>query len=397
MSRLFPLIFAVVVFSAVAGIDILLLKYLHPDWWKKRAVRYPALLVMPGGVLFVGIWMIGIYAGAAWLSYFGAFMAASVFLLLLATLVSLPFSGIVHIGTRLFAFLKSKMSKPDTGVSAGRRRFLRNAAAVFPAVALTSSVAGLSDSFSKIRVPVRKVPISGLPDALNGFKIAHLSDSHLGIYVGLSDLELAVELIKPHQPDLALVTGDISDDLNLLSDAVEIISGLEPPHGIYASVGNHEYYRGIKRVRQIFETAPFPMLTDENRLIEIGGTPVAIGGADDPRIMRQDISQLLRDSIETTMGSVPSQSFKILMSHRPPGFDHAADMGIDLVLAGHTHGGQLGLFGRSLFESVMPDTYLWGIYRRGRTTLHTSGGMGHWLPFRLGCPAEAPILILKKA
>jgi predicted MPP superfamily phosphohydrolase len=396
MSRFGPLIFAVFVFSAFAGINVLLLKYLHPDWWKKRAIRYPALLSMPVGVFFVGIWMIGVYAGMAGLSRFGQQALMSVFLLLLATLVSLPFSGIVHIGTRLFAFLKFKMRKTDTGVSAGRRRFLRNAAAVFPAVALTSSVAGLSDSFSKIRVPVRRIPIANLPDTLVGFKIAHLSDSHLGIYVGLSELEQAVEIIKLQQPDLALVTGDIADHLDILSDAIEIISSLEPPHGIYASVGNHEYYRGIKRVRQIFETAPFPLLINENRLIEIGSTTVAIGGADDPRLMRGDSSQFLHDAIEATMGSMPSQSFKILMSHRPPGFNHAANMGIDLVLAGHTHGGQLGLFGRSLFEGVIPDTYLWGIYRRGRTTLHTSGGMGHWLPFRLGCPAEAPILILEK-
>jgi hypothetical protein len=388
--------FAVIVFSTVAGIIVLLLKFLHPDWWKRKAIRYPALLSMPVGIFFVGIWIIGVYAGAEWLSGFGAFMTASVFLLLLATLVSLPFSGIVHIGTRLFAFLKSKMSKPDTGVSAGRRRFLRDAAAVFPAVALSSSVAGMADSFSKIRVPVRKIPIANLPDALVGFKIAHLSDPHLGIYVGLSDLEQAVELIKPHQPDLAIVTGDIADDLDILGGAIEIINSLKPPHGIYASVGNHEYYGGIERVRQIFEIAPFPMLINENRLIEIGDSTVAIGGADDPRLMRQDISQLLRDAIETTMGPAPSQSFKILMSHRPSGFNHAADMGIDLVLAGHTHGGQLGMFGRSLFESMMPDTYLWGKYIRDKTTLHTSGGMGHWLPFRLGCPAEAPILILEK-
>jgi hypothetical protein len=396
MNRLFPLIFAVIVFSTVAGIIVLLLKYLHPDWWKRKAIRYSALLSMPVGIFFVCIWALGVYAGAEWLSGFGAFMAASVFLLLLATLVSLPFSGIVHIGTKLFAFLKSKMSKPDTGVSAGRRKFLRNAAAVFPAVALTSSVVGMTDSFSKIRVPVRTIPITDLPESLVGFKIAHLSDSHLGIYVGLRDLKLAVELIKPHQPDLALVTGDISDDLGILGGAIEIISSLEPLHGIYASVGNHEYYRGIERVREIFETAPFPMLINENRLIEIGDTTVAIGGTDDPRIMRGDISQSLRDTIETTMGPAPSQSFKILMSHRPSGFNHAANMGIDLVLAGHTHGGQLGMFGRSLFESMMPDTYLWGIYRRDKTTLHTSGGMGHWLPFRLGCPAEAPILILEK-
>jgi hypothetical protein len=57
----------------------------------------------------------------------------------------------------------------------------------------------------------------------------------------------------------------------------------------------------------------------------------------------------------------------------------------------------MGFGGRSLFEPVFPEKYLWGIYRRRQTTMHTSGGMGHWFPFRLGVPAEAPILVLEEA
>jgi predicted MPP superfamily phosphohydrolase len=89
--------------------------------------------------------------------------------------------------------------------------------------------------------------------------------------------------------------------------------------------------------------------------------------------------------------------FKILMSHRPDAFDYAASQGINLTLAGHTHGGQIGFMGRSLFDSYWADRYLWGEYRQGRSALYTSSGVGHWFPFRLGCPPEAPIIELRRA
>jgi uncharacterized protein len=84
------------------------------------------------------------------------------------------------------------------------------------------------------------------------------------------------------------------------------------------------------------------------------------------------------------------------MSHRPDAFDHAAVRGIDLTLAGHTHGGQIGMFGRSVFESYWPERYLWGRYERNGSQLYTSAGVGHWFPFRLGCPPEAPVIELTR-
>ena len=102
----------------------------------------------------------------------------------------------------------------------------------------------------------------------------------------------------------------------------------------------------------------------------------------------------LRASVEASLQSAPSDAFYVLMSHRSQAFDTAAPLGVHLTLSGHTHGLQMGLAGRSLFEHLWPDSYIWGHYGGGATHLYTSAGVGHWFPFRLGCPPEAPLFTL---
>jgi uncharacterized protein len=380
--------------SALGIVNILLLWVLHPSWWKLKSVRWPAILLPILSISSAIIWAFGHVKSWPYLTHLGATVTPALFILEISLVVALPLSGIVHSTVRVIDYAKRR--RGGTAFSGDRRRFVKLAAAVFPATAVSSSLTGVADSYAPITVPTRKIPVSDLPRQLEGFKIAHLSDLHLGYYVQLDDLENAIEKIKPHQPDLALVTGDISDDLGILPEALRIISTLSPRCGIYACVGNHEYYRGIMEVLRIFETAPFPMLINQHINMSINGAAVTLGGADDPRTLRRDYTQFLEETIENTLGGTPNDSFKLLMCHRPEGFNYSVLKGIDLVLSGHTHGGQVGLNGRSLFEPIFPEKYLWGTYRRGKTTLYTSGGMGHWLPFRLGVPAEAPILILEK-
>jgi hypothetical protein len=326
----------------------------------------------------------------------GAILGPAIFVAEISILLALLLAGIVHTVIRIVAFFKREKRLVPLE-SESRRKFLKSTAAIFPVVIIPTGLSGVARSYTKIEIPTRRISVAGLPAQLQGFKIAHLSDSHLGYYVYLDDLEEAVDKIKILQPDLVLVTGDISDDLDILPEAIEIINRLRPPHGTFASVGNHEYYRGINRVLKIFESAPFPMLINQSTAININGLTVNLGGADDPVHLRRDNSEFLKRSIIKTMGNLPDDTFKILMCHRPQGLDASAEIGINLVLAGHTHGGQLGFGGRSLLEPFAPDNYLWGIYHKDKATLYTSGGMGHWFPFRLGCPAEAPLLVLERS
>ena len=102
--------------------------------------------------------------------------------------------------------------------------------------------------------------------------------------------------------------------------------------------------------------------------------------------------------MEKAVSASPSDAFTVLLSHRSQALDYAAPLGgTDLILAGHTHGFQLGLAGRSFFEPFFPERYIWGHYEKGTTQLYTTAGVGHWLPFRFGCPPEAPIITLHRA
>ena len=101
--------------------------------------------------------------------------------------------------------------------------------------------------------------------------------------------------------------------------------------------------------------------------------------------------------LDKTLVSRQEGDTVIVMSHRPSAFDFTAPRNVSLTLAGHTHGGQVGFMGRSILESSFPESYLWGHYRSGSSHLYTTSGMGHWFPFRLGCPPEAPVIELTRA
>ena len=382
-----------IVFFVIGGINILLFYLLHPAWWKRGLLRYSIILMPFLATGSAALWAISFQKHWTAALFWGMNLAPTLFILESALLVTLPISSIIHSIIRVIDLIRQK--KGD--FSPGRRRFIKGAAAVFPVTAMAGGMAGVIDSYRDIQVPVIRLPIPNLPGPLFGLRIAHLSDLHLGYYIHLRNLQDVIEKIRPHKPDLVLFTGDISDDLSQLPQVLEIVDSLQPRFGTYAGVGNHEYYRGIEEVIAIFKKAPFPMLINNHVNINIGGINVYLGGADDPRYLRKDYSDFIRTTIDHTMGAAAPNSFQILMCHRPEGLNHAAARGVDLVLAGHTHGGQVGFAGRSAFETLFPEKYLWGLYRKGQTTLYTSGGMGHWFPFRLGIPTQAPIIVLENA
>ena len=119
-----------------------------------------------------------------------------------------------------------------------------------------------------------------------------------------------------------------------------------------------------------------------------------LAGIDDPRAMGRMPENFFRKSIDAGFRDQPTDVFTILMSHRPIGFDEAAKHKVELTLAGHTHGGQIGFNGRSLLTVINPGNYMWGLFERGDSKLYVSAGAGHWFPYRIGCPAEIPLYVL---
>ncbi len=348
-------------------------------------------------ILFSGCWILGIYFELNYFRLIGSIGTASIIFANLILIITLPLSWLVDGINRLISRLRPSQSIEKSSFSAERRQVIKTAAAAFPLLALGTTGTGLARSFESVQVNKTAVYFPNLPSELDGFKILHLSDLHLGLYFQLDDLECVIEKASEEKPDMFLITGDVSDNLNILSDALNLIHQLKTPHNGYISLGNHEYYRGLTECVRKFILSPISLLVNQSQIINIGDSKLFIGGIDDPVTLKGNVLPVLKKSIKKTMKNSPTESFKILMSHRPRALDVGDEFGIDLIFSGHTHGGQVGFNGRSLFEGMIEkEPYLWGKYKKGKTQLYTSAGMGHWFPFRLNCPAEAPIIVLKK-
>jgi predicted MPP superfamily phosphohydrolase len=235
-----------------------------------------------------------------------------------------------------------------------------------------------------------------LPPALHGLRILHLSDLHLGAGRTSADLKALLDSLRPDPPDLIVLTGDVADQLQELEAALQLVTAFAPRLGVYAALGNHEYLNDIEQTLPTYQRSSVRLLVNETAHIPIGDATLFLAGVDDP-VFFGPARPFYERTIAACAASAPANGFRLLLCHRPEGFESAAKHGFHLTLSGHTHGGQVGLFGRSAFEVLFGVPYLWGQYRRGESRLYTTSGFGHWFPFRLNCPAEAPVITLKRA
>lgn len=400
----FSLDFSLRYLTFVSALGAWALWFFFRGLWRRDATKgaYGALV----GGLFV--------AHAAWatgphhptVSAVGARCTSVGLVLFSAFVVSLPLAGLAHRVLDWF-FLPEDHEAPGARVTltprapyVSRRAFVSGATALVPAIAVGSGVHGFFTARSGTDVKTLPLVFPHLPPELEGLTILHLSDLHLGVSKHVADLERLLEGLddaRPRRPDLIVFTGDLAEDLRQLRPALELAHAFRPRLGVFASLGNHEYLRGIHAVRPIFDRSPVPLLVNRGTELTVGNAKLFVGGVDDPVVVQTDIRPWLRPNVEAAMRQASSSAFRLLLSHRPEGFDEAERIGVDLTLAGHTHGGQIGFNGKSAFEPLFPDGYLWGPYARGRSRLYTTSGFGHWFPFRIGCPTEAPLLVLRRA
>ncbi len=398
-SEIMVFLFIIVgIIALLSAIALLLLRFANREWWNIGIVRLIAWAVPIATIIGLVLLLLGLEHNMLLVTAVGSIMSSLALIVLIAMVIAFPLSGICHIlASILERHGKSQQIKNSDSDEISRRNFLRNAAVVFPAVTLTAGVGGFSASFLGVKIPEISFRYDDLPDQLDGFRILHLSDLHLGHYFQLSNLRNLIRNIHAQKPDLVLITGDISDVTSDLPETLELIASLNPAFGCFASLGNHEYYHGVTKCFSIHAKSDIPLLVNRGEVIDVNGVKLFVGGADDPNRLLRNNDNFLHETVDYTISAAPKSSFKILMSHRPRGFVWAAEKGVHLTLAGHTHGGQLGLAGRSVFDSNDPPNYYWGKYRLGKSRLYTSSGVGHWFPFRLGCPAEAPVITLRKS
>jgi predicted MPP superfamily phosphohydrolase len=242
------------------------------------------------------------------------------------------------------------------------------------------------------------VTLPSLPEALDGFRIAQICDTHIGPHTSRTQLARIASAIRGAKPDLIAVVGDLIDDfapdVSMYSQA---FGDLAAPLGVYIVPGNHEVYAGwsevLPRLRELSQT----VLVNESRILEHRGVRLAIAGTGDPAAGRIPAPGVPAPDIGATLARIPAGIFTIVLAHNPALWPPLAAGGVPLTLSGHTHWGQLSMnrAGWSLANVFLE--LAMGVYVRGESLLYVSPGTNYWgIPFRIGARAELSILTLTR-
>ena len=291
---------------------------------------------------------------------------------------------------------------PPTMFSPERRKVLRWAF-MYPLISFAAAVYG--NRFERLN-DVKNfydIPVKNLPPELENFKIAQISDIHLGANYSLDRLRKLLQKIADDKPDLLAITGDIFDCRPMNAQAIKLVDDFTDKFkfGIYYCHGNHEHHRGISEIEAGLKKTKIHWLVNRSENVT---SKLYILGVDYPRsspIMssggRGDADRIFeqqkKNFVESALQGVPFDSVCVLLAHHPEFIDDGVEKNIPLTLTGHTHGGQIGFFGMPLLPLFK---YTRGMVKKDGCFGYVHVGNGSWFPFRLGCPPEIAYFTLKK-
>lgn len=232
-----------------------------------------------------------------------------------------------------------------------------------------------------------KIYLERLPKNLEGFRIVQLSDVHHSPFTHLDFIKRAVEISNELKPDLFALTGDfVSHEAEYIAPVAKVLGELKSEFGSFACLGNHDHWTDAAQVARSLREANIKVLINEGFRFTARDASVWLCGVDDYMAGTVDLRHALR-------GSFPDE-MKMLLAHNPKTLYRAARASIDLMLSGHTHGGQVRL--RDEEKKILPRRkFASGLYRRQETQMYITRGIGTVvLPVRYGCPPEISLLEL---
>jgi hypothetical protein len=243
------------------------------------------------------------------------------------------------------------------------------------------------DETRRIEIVRQRIRVNNLPSALDGFTIAHLSDIHHSAFVEADYIAHAVSLVNRLHPDLIVLTGDyVSHSRSYISGCAEALGDLHACSGVYAVLGNHDFWTSASAVETAFRQRGIELLRNTHTHVGKGGDSLTLVGIDDLTLGEDDLQAAVR--------GVNGKHPKLLLSHNPNIIWQAAEAHIDLVLSGHTHGGQINLPSwRRRARRFWP--YLRGHGQLGQTQIYVNRGLGTVIvPVRFKCPPEITVIEL---
>ena len=230
------------------------------------------------------------------------------------------------------------------------------------------------------------LPVTGLPPALEGFRIGLITDTHRSRWVSHEDIDQAARALLAQHPDLVVLGGDYVTwgDRQYVGPSAEALGSLTAPQGVFAILGNHDDDHDMPLA---LRRKGIQVLRDARTRLIIRGERVDLVGIRFWTKKQSDIADLLRQTAPTT----------VLLAHDPRRITEAAALNIPLVLSGHTHGGQVVLPGLGAV-AARKFPIAAGTLRRDQTTMFVSRGVGTiYVPVRIQCPPEVAVLTLQPA
>jgi hypothetical protein len=295
--------------------------------------------------------------------------------------------------------VQGKPSK--TGLLSRRELFCRVPGLVLDAIPFAiaggSFVTILLDR-NEFSVDTVRIEVRDLHPDLQGFRIIQISDLHVGAYINREYLKKPLSILENLRGDMLLITGDIIDTNNAyLPIAAEFLQRMNGRYGYgsFAITGNHDYIDNGELVVSTLSRTGIRFLRNESLTIRRGRGVFTLAGLDFPGMMMN--SEKKRVAVELYNKVIPEKrSPVILMNHYPSEFDVLSEIDIDLILSGHTHGGQIviGKSSPARLAGEYAGKFIGGYYKRNGSQLYVNRGLGHWFPLRINCPPEITIIEL---
>lgn len=241
---------------------------------------------------------------------------------------------------------------------------------------------------SSLKIERITIELKRLPKNLDGFSLVHLSDIHHSPFTDLAHITRAVEIANSLNPDMFVLTGDyVSHEREYIEPMAEVLGALQSEFGTFACLGNHDHWTDGELVTESLRDAGINVLINEGLRFTARDSSFWMTGVDDYMVGKTDLRAALR-------GSFPDE-MKLLLAHNPIIVRRAARAGIDLMLSGHTHGGQVKI--RDDEKRILPRRKLKnGLHRRKETQIYITRGIGTVvLPVRYQCPPEISLIHLR--
>jgi predicted MPP superfamily phosphohydrolase len=253
-----------------------------------------------------------------------------------------------------------------------------------------------------LEVNEHDIPISDLPDPFHGLKIVQLSDLHCGGHVTPAYLNEAVDLAMGQGADVIVLTGDfIHKGFKHVEDVAEVLARLTCPHGVYAVLGNHDYSirnaLGWRRYEHLHRAVAEALTEKKIRVLHNETVPLIRGDAKLHLSGVADLWSRLCD-IDQTFTGICSKIPRVVLAHNPLTIEHFGEQRCDLMLSGHTHGGQINLPGLGRITLTRNAKRLAaGLYAWRNTLIYVNKGVGFGFRLRYGVRPEVAVLTLRQA